>query len=147
MVLAVGASLVLALTLLPVMMVGLRQERSRHPPVTTEQKTGFSRMAERLADGYEPGMEWRIHRPWQVLVTGVGLTALTVYLLNILPREILPQVDEGMAVAVLTLPEGTAIEETTRQAARIEDAAEALGSVRDLHPDRPRHRRGDPGGR
>jgi len=74
-------------------------------------------------------MEWCIHRPWQVLVTGIGLTVLTVYLLNILPKEILPQVDEGMAVAVLTLPEGTAIEETTRQAARIEDAAKALGSV------------------
>jgi len=128
-VLAVGASLVLALTLLPVMMVGLHRNRPAAPPVAREDKTGFSKVAERLADGYEAGMTWCIHRPWQVFVTGVGLTVLTVYLLNILPKEILPQVDEGMAVAVLTLPEGTAIEETTRQAARIEEAAKALGSV------------------
>ena len=128
-VLAVGASLVLALTLLPVMMVGLHRKAPAPKPVEHGEKTGFSRMAERLADGYEAGMEWCIHRPWQVFITGVGLTVLTVYLLNILPKEILPQVDEGMAVAVLTLPEGTAIEETTRQAARIEDAAKALGSV------------------
>ena len=45
-----------------------------------------------------------------------------------LPREILPQVDEGTAVAELRLPAGTAIEETTRQAARIEAAAAKLGS-------------------
>lgn len=128
-VMAVGASLVLALTLLPVLMVGLHRNRPAAPPISHEEKTGFSRFAERLADGYEAGMEWCIHRPWQVFVTGVGLTALTVYLLNVLPKEILPQVDEGMAVAVLTLPEGTAIEETTRQTARIEDAAKTLGSV------------------
>ncbi len=128
-VLAVGASLVLALTLLPVMMVGLHRKAPAPKPVAPGEKTGFSRLAERLADGYETGMEWCIHRPWQVFATGVGLTVLTIYLLNVLPKEILPQVDEGMAVAVLTLPEGTAIEETTRQAARIEAAAKALGSV------------------
>src|SRR5690606_22360023 len=37
-------------------------------------------------------------------------------------------VDEGIVVAAIQLPEGTAIEETTRQAARVEEAARALGS-------------------
>jgi HAE1 family hydrophobic/amphiphilic exporter-1 len=37
-------------------------------------------------------------------------------------------VDEGVAIASLRLPEGTAIEETARQAARVEAAAAGLGS-------------------
>src|SRR5690606_23934919 len=41
---------------------------------------------------------------------------------------VLPQVDEGTAVAELRLRPGTAIEETTRQAQRIEAAAGAMGS-------------------
>ena len=41
----------------------------------------------------------------------------------------------------LRLPEGTAIEETARQAARLEAAAPGLGARGHLHPDRRRHRR------
>ena len=42
-----------------------------------------------------------------------------------LPKEILPQVDERMVVAALQLPEGTAIEETIRQAGRVEERRRA----------------------
>jgi HAE1 family hydrophobic/amphiphilic exporter-1 len=58
-----------------------------------------------------------------------GLTALTIWVTMQLPREILPRVDEGIAVAYLRLPEGTALEETERQAKRIETAAAGLGST------------------
>ncbi len=128
-VLSVGASLVLALTLLPVLMVGLHGERQWAPPVAHDQKTGLSRLAERLADGYEQGMDWCIRRPLRVFAAGIAATAVAVWLIQTLPKEILPQVDEGMAVATLTLQEGTAIEETTRQVSRIEEAAKALGST------------------
>jgi HAE1 family hydrophobic/amphiphilic exporter-1 len=46
-----------------------------------------------------------------------------------LPKEILPQVDEGIVVAAMKLPEGTAIEETARQAGRVESAARTLGAT------------------
>jgi len=46
-----------------------------------------------------------------------------------MPREILPQVDEGIVVASLHLTEGTAIEATTAQVGRVEDAAKSLGSA------------------
>ena len=58
-----------------------------------------------------------------------SVTVFTIWLASTLPREVLPQVDEGTAVAELRLPPGTAIEETVRQAARIEAAAKRLGSV------------------
>ena len=55
----------------------------------------------------------------------MALTVVTVFVTLRLPREILPQVDEGTAVAELSLPEGTAIEETARQTGRLEAAAKA----------------------
>ncbi len=128
-VLSVGASLVLALTLLPVMIVGKRREDHAGPAAPAREKSDLTRMAERLADGYEAGMDWCMHRPLRVFAGGVGLLVLTWWLLVSLPKEILPQVDEGMVVAELTLPEGTAIEETARQVARIESAAGTLGST------------------
>ena len=55
------------------------------------------------------------------IFAGAGaLIVVTVILTMRLPREILPQVDEGVVVATLHLPEGTSIEETVRQAARLE---------------------------
>ena len=137
-VLSLGASLVLALTLLPVMLArGARKSR-----VTShESRAGVpdSRLATRdpepfkgyatLLDWYDRGMSWSLAHPWKVIAAGLAGTAVMVLLFLTLPREILPQVDEGVAVAELRLVEGTAIEETVRQAARIEDAAEALGSA------------------
>lgn len=139
-VLAVGASLVLALTLMPVMMVGRGRQDGQADRRTGGQIPGTadplpahrSRLtlwAEHAAEYYERGMAWCMHRPLRVFAAGIALAVVTVVLLIALPKEILPQVDEGVAVATLTLQEGTAIEETTRQAARIEAAARDLGSV------------------
>jgi HAE1 family hydrophobic/amphiphilic exporter-1 len=51
-----------------------------------------------------------------------------VAIARVIPREVLPQVDEGTAVAELRLQPGTAIEETVRQAKRIAQVAHDLGS-------------------
>ena len=64
-----------------------------------------------------------------MLGLGVGLFAVMLVLIYALPKEILPQVDEGMVVASVQLPEGTSIEETTRQVARVEGAARGLGAA------------------
>ena len=158
-VMSVAGSLVLALTLMPVMIVG-RRKRGRangdgthtaaqraqgaaeggegaeppstihHPPFTS--RFGFLASLDRFgkvaADKYELGMEWSLRHPGVMLFGGLSLAALMVLTVWKLPKEILPQVDEGMVVAALKLPEGTAIEETTRQAARVEVAAKGLGA-------------------
>ncbi|MEO7965078.1 MAG: efflux RND transporter permease subunit, partial [Gemmatimonadaceae bacterium] len=71
---------------------------------------------------------WSLRNPRTVFTSSVALVAVTIWVTMRLPREILPQVDEGMVVASLHLPEGTAIEATTAQVARIERAAQSLGS-------------------
>ncbi|MFN8665871.1 MAG: efflux RND transporter permease subunit [Gemmatimonadaceae bacterium] len=127
---SVGASLVLALTLMPVMIVGRRREdekaRGRGTPVA---RPGFlTRIGEASEALYERGMKWALRNPWPVFSISAASIVLTVWVLGRIPREILPQVDEGMVVAALHLPEGTAIEATTQQVGRIEEAARKLGA-------------------
>ncbi|HJS46799.1 MAG TPA: efflux RND transporter permease subunit, partial [Gemmatimonadales bacterium] len=133
-VLSLGASLVLALTLLPVMLARGRQdgETAGRRVANSEQRSASSdpfKGYATLLDRYDRGMTWSLAHPWKVIAAGLAGTAAMIALFLALPREILPQVDEGVAVADLRLVEGTAIEETVRQAARVEAAARALGSA------------------
>ena len=129
---SVGASLILALTLMPVLMIGEPRREDRGKSRTARL---FAPITDRLeAAGnwllhyYEICLDWSLDHPWRVTSIAVALCLLTVVALKELPREVLPQVDEGLVVAQLQLPEGTAIEETARQATRVERAATELGS-------------------
>jgi HAE1 family hydrophobic/amphiphilic exporter-1 len=151
-VMSVGASLILALTLMPVLMVGRRRRRavaagnlgapeagtvgaaSAHIPGArsggaSSLTATLDRWGAHMADWYERGMAWSLDRPGTVFAMAGALCAVTVWVTMQLPKEILPQVDERIVVAAVQLPEGTAIEETARQVGRVEDAARALGSV------------------
>lgn len=132
-VLSVGGSLILALTLMPVMIVGRRKfaarARAKADRVPGPAEAKLLAFGERCANVYEHGMEWSLKNPLAMLGLGVAIVGVMLVSFWKLPKEILPQVDEGIVVAALALPEGTAIEETTRQAARIETAAKALGSA------------------
>ncbi len=121
---SVGASLLLALTLMPVMMV---RRRKASPPVRRSDR--LSALGSRVADGYEHGMDWCLRHPATVFGIALAAVVVTAAIAVRLPREILPQVDEGVVVAAFNLPEGTALEETRRQVGRIEAAAQRLGSA------------------
>lgn len=145
-VMTVAASLLLALTLMPVMIVGRRNSatapartaraggaRAETARGETARATGrFGRWLDavgaRLAALYERGMRWSLAHPAAVFGMAIAALAVTVVLIARLPKEILPRVDEGMLVAQLALPEGTAIEATARQVARLEQAATQLGA-------------------
>ncbi|HET9276191.1 MAG TPA: efflux RND transporter permease subunit [Gemmatimonadales bacterium] len=147
-VVTLTASLVLALTLMPVMLakggraVGRTGGRAvgrtggkavgrtgdRADGQAGGRGDGLERWGHAAAEWYERGMLWSLRRPGTVFGIAIAVTVLTVLVTLRLPREILPRVDEGIVVAQLSLPQGTAIEETTRQTARLEAAAKALGS-------------------
>jgi HAE1 family hydrophobic/amphiphilic exporter-1 len=86
-------------------------------------------LGNRIADGYEHGMEWCLGHPKTVFGIALLTMVVTIAIGMRLPREILPQVDEGVVVAAFKLPEGTSLEETERQVSRIEAAARGLGST------------------
>ena len=128
-------ALVLALTLMPVLMVrwrsGQRSEVSDQgalPRPLTSDLSSLTRWGRRIADKYEDGMRWCLAHPRSVFLTAAVVTVITVLITLRLPREVLPRVDERTAVAQLALPQGTSIEETARQTARLESAARELGS-------------------
>ncbi|MFN8571001.1 MAG: efflux RND transporter permease subunit [Gemmatimonadaceae bacterium] len=129
-VMSVGASLILALTLMPVMVVGRRgrADAPLPPPKAYDQGSLLERLGARSAHLYEQGMAWSLKNPWPVFGVTLLTIVATIAVTSRLPREILPQIDEGEVVATLHLPEGTAIEETVRQGARLEAAARSLGA-------------------
>lgn len=151
------ASLVLALTLMPVLtMWGHKRRKATaqdgapidgtaahadpnrpwdpsmanepHMDALKENPTFLDRLGFRGIRIYEVGMTWSLKHPFRVIGISVASVALTIIVLMRLPREILPQVDEGTASAQIRLPPGTAIEETMRQAERLQAAAASLGS-------------------
>jgi HAE1 family hydrophobic/amphiphilic exporter-1 len=129
---SVGASLILALTLMPVMIIGRRRRDAAAPAHVPAPRGGVAAWLDswgrRLAHWYEAGVIWSLdHKGIVLAATGVSLL-VTIWAWREIPKEILPQVEEGMVVAALKLPEGTAIEETARQVGRIEEAARAMGS-------------------
>jgi HAE1 family hydrophobic/amphiphilic exporter-1 len=137
----VAASLLLALTLMPVMIVGRRKHGTgtSAPPVTRDiaprdiaPRGGINGMLDRwgatLTAWYEHGMVWALSHVKTVFALSALLMVVTVALVWILPKEVLPRVDEGVLVAQLQLPEGTSIESTAAQVSRIEQAARTLGA-------------------
>lgn len=135
----VTASLLLALTLMPVMIVGRRNRGGLAAPVSrvpNAKRSALNRTLDRwgatLAHWYEQGMVWSLRNPLKVFGMSIALLLVTVLLVRQLPKEVLPAVDEGVLVADLQLSEGTSIESTQGQVARIEGAARTLGA-RDVY--------------
>ncbi|MEP6832384.1 MAG: efflux RND transporter permease subunit [Gemmatimonas sp.] len=129
------ASLLLALTLMPVMIVGRRNRGGLSAPksiVPKANRSWYNRVLDNwgttLSHWYEKGMLWSLGNPIKVFALSIALLVVTVVLLKKLPKEVLPAVDEGVLVAQLQLAEGTSIEATTGQVARVEKAAQALGA-------------------
>jgi HAE1 family hydrophobic/amphiphilic exporter-1 len=125
---SVGASLILALTLMPVMIVGRRRTKAAADLPASRPPDALQRFGNHLAELYERGMHWSLANPTKVFVATIVGIGATIWVTSRLPKEILPQVDERMVVAAMQLPEGTAIEETIRQAGRVEGAAKTLGA-------------------
>jgi HAE1 family hydrophobic/amphiphilic exporter-1 len=84
---------------------------------------GFERMFEAFARRYHSVLEWSLDHPARVLgASGVALVA-SLALAGLLPRDLLPQVDQGAFRIRLELPEGTALDATAEAATTIEQAA------------------------
>ncbi|GAB1341777.1 efflux RND transporter permease subunit [Gemmatimonas sp.] len=153
-----AASLLLALTLMPVMIVGRRKWAASGGvggagadatgvgttgTATTEARTAEARVAgnggsgltalgQRLAHMYERGMVWSLSHARTVFALAGVVVIVTAVLVWQLPKEILPRVDDGVLVAQLSLPQGTSLDATTAQVARLEQVARTLGA-RDVY--------------
>lgn len=126
---SVGASLILALTLMPVLIAGRRRGlNAKTPPPANTPPGVLQRAGDVFVHLYERGMRWSLGHPGLIFGISLAATVLTGWVATRLPREILPAVNERVAVAQLRLAEGTAIEETVRQVGRLEATAKSFGT-------------------
>jgi hydrophobic/amphiphilic exporter-1 (mainly G- bacteria), HAE1 family len=110
------ASLVVALTLLPVMAAAWEPGAARAPALLEAFDRGFRRLAAR----YEAWLGRALDRRGRVIAGAAILLLAAAGLGLALPRAVLPDVDHGVFQARLDLPRGTPLEETAAAAARLE---------------------------
>lgn len=82
----------------------------------------FDAAFDRFAEAYHRTLEWALDRSALVLLGSVGALALTLLAASMLPRDLLPDVDQGAFGIELVLDEGTALATTDEAAAEIEAA-------------------------
>jgi HAE1 family hydrophobic/amphiphilic exporter-1 len=83
----------------------------------------FDRVFDRFAARYHLALEWSLdHRAATLAMAGAAF-AVALLLGYTLPRNLLPQVDEGAYRAQIELPLGTPLEETDRVAVQLEELA------------------------
>jgi hydrophobic/amphiphilic exporter-1 (mainly G- bacteria), HAE1 family len=85
----------------------------------------FDRTFDRFALRYHAALEWSLDRPTRVLGASVTTLAAAVLLAVALPRDLLPDVDQGAFRIALELDEGTALAATDEAALRIEELVRA----------------------
>jgi CzcA family heavy metal efflux pump len=121
-IVAILASLVVAMTLTPALCVYL---------LTNEKALGAdeSPLLVRLKRMYRPALAWALARPAAIL-GGAGIAfAATLALTPFLGRSFLPEFNEGtLTLNVVTLP-GTSLEESDRLGRRVEQALLAFPEV------------------
>ncbi len=89
----------------------------------------FERAFERFAARYERTLEWSLsHRTVVMGIAALGLAA-AVMVANVLPRELMPRVDERQFRVNLDLPQGTPIRVTDELAGEIENTILELEGV------------------
>lgn len=101
--LAVVGSLILTLTLIPVLASFL----FRRPPRERE-----SPPLRWLRWVYTPTLNWCVRRPSAPILTAAGLLALSLFVFTLLGKEFLPELDEGDLWLRVKLPVGIALEAT-----------------------------------
>jgi HAE1 family hydrophobic/amphiphilic exporter-1 len=90
--------------------------------VFTPLLDAFDRGFDAFAARYHAALDWSLDHKTQVLGLAAGALAGTLLLGSFLPRDLLPQVDQGAFQVRLTLPEGTGLQATEDAALVIEEA-------------------------
>ncbi|AOJ10735.1 efflux RND transporter permease subunit [Burkholderia mayonis] len=107
--LAIGVSLIVSLTLTPMMCARLLPEA--HGP---RDEGRFARWLERgfarMQRGYEHTLSWALRHPRTILMTLVATIALNVFLYIVVPKGFFPQQDTGLMVGGIQADQTTSFQ-------------------------------------
>ncbi|MGH7700023.1 MAG: efflux RND transporter permease subunit, partial [Gemmatimonadales bacterium] len=119
---ALGGSLLVALTVLPVLI------RKAGRPRAPDRASRVSVWGGRGVALYERVLEGALARPLRTIGVTAAIGVPVVVIAWLMPKDVMPPVNERMIAASVALPEGTALEATTAQVARIEETARRHGA-------------------
>ena len=119
---AIGASLVVALTLTPALCAYVLRR-------VGEKEHGDPFVVRSLKRLYEPSLRFAIRRPGTVGVGAIALLAGTIALVPFLGRTFFPEFNEGaLTVSAITLP-GTSLAESDKLGRRVEEVLRTFPEV------------------
>jgi HAE1 family hydrophobic/amphiphilic exporter-1 len=90
---------------------------------------GFDRAFRAFAERYERSLAWALEHRGAVLTIAFGGLVVALAAGGILPRSLMPEVDEGAFRVELNLPVGTPLDVTAEAAGRLEGALLAIDGV------------------
>ena len=122
---ALAASLVLALTLVPVAAAILL----RAPAPGAEEDVWIVRRLKRL---YAPALDGAMRHAGLVQIATVAITVPAIALALVVGSDFMPQLDEGAFLLQTVMPPDTALDEVDRINHRVEDVLRKFGDVEDV---------------
>ena len=122
---ALGASLLLALTLVPVAAAMLL----RPPRPDAPEDVWLIRRIKRI---YAPALDAAMRRPGWVQIATIAITLPVLGLATVVGSDFMPQLDEGAFLLQTVMPPDTALDEVDRINHRVEDVLRKFGDVEDV---------------
>ncbi len=126
---SLGASLLTALTVVP-----LIASRDRSETNTEVHHVG-AKLGARMMSAYQRALGWSLSRTPVIGSAVVVMLAVTVAVALILPREVIPQADQGRVEVTLGLPPGADLPVVDDRALEIHDLVRAEGFARHVLAD------------
>jgi multidrug efflux pump len=114
---AVAFSSLVALTLVPMLTTKLFATGMHRGRVTH----AVDRVFQSLSNGYSSVLYGAIRHPWIVIASALAIFAASLTLLARLPVEYMPREDRGMALTMVTAPDGSSLEYTAAYVRQIEE--------------------------
>ena len=124
LVLCIGASLLVAIVVVPFMVKALMSNRNREP-----RKTAFMKMIDRLEGKYNSALKWSLVNRKYVLFLPIALLLISFVLVLNLGYSFIPSVDTGEYYINFTFPRGYDMEMTKEKTIRASEI------VRELQPE------------
>jgi CzcA family heavy metal efflux pump len=122
-VVSIAASLVVALTVTPVLCYVLLGKSK----LIEEEKD--SRLVAWLKKHYSRILEWTLRHPAQIIATSASLLILSLAVIPLMGREFLPPFNEGALAFHSSLPPGTSLTESNRIGQLIEEKLHTVPEV------------------
>jgi cobalt-zinc-cadmium resistance protein CzcA len=122
---AVGAALVLALTVVPLVSGALLRPAAPDQPEDVALLRALKRQ-------YAPVLDWCLRRRWIVFAVSAVIAVAAVALAPLLGTDFMPRLDEGAYLLQTVLPAEASLDEVDRLNHRVEDLLREVPEVEDV---------------